>query len=195
MNRERLMADAKALALERVRARGINRRPPRLAIPVGGENVLAALKLGVHLAWRAGRLGDHDKVVGTALARILAGGSLSASDRRSANSTLLESRARGLSEAVRRAEDVGADSVHVENGEAPAQLMHIIDTGTACRCMIPGIQGRWEYMRPAIERSKDRFESSRLRSPASARAAVGSIVRVASTTSSIRSTRSSISAA
>jgi len=75
MNRERLMADAKALALERVRE-GYQPPPPRLAIPVGGENVFAALKLGVHLAWRAGRLGDHDKVVGTALARILAGGSL-----------------------------------------------------------------------------------------------------------------------
>ncbi len=75
MNRERLVADAKALALERVRE---GYQPParRTAIPVGGENVFAALKLGVHLAWRAGRLGDHDKVVGTALARILAGGSL-----------------------------------------------------------------------------------------------------------------------
>jgi 3-hydroxyacyl-CoA dehydrogenase len=75
MNRERLIADAKALALERVRE-GYQPPPRRSAIPVGGENVFAALKLGVHLAWRAGRLGDHDKVVGTALARILAGGSL-----------------------------------------------------------------------------------------------------------------------
>ena len=75
MNRERLMADAKALALERVRE-GYQPPPRRSAIPVGGENVFAALKLGVHLAWRAGRLSDHDKVVGTALAKILAGGSL-----------------------------------------------------------------------------------------------------------------------
>jgi 3-hydroxyacyl-CoA dehydrogenase len=75
MNRERLVADAKAMVLERVRE---GYQPParRTAIPVGGENVFAALKLGVHLAWRAGRLGDHDKVVGGALARILAGGSL-----------------------------------------------------------------------------------------------------------------------
>lgn len=75
MNRERLIADAKALALERVRE-GYQPPPRRTAIPVGGESVLAALKLGVHLAWRAGRIGDHDKVVGTALAGILSGGSL-----------------------------------------------------------------------------------------------------------------------
>jgi 3-hydroxyacyl-CoA dehydrogenase len=75
MNRERLMADARAVALARVRA-GYRPPPKRGAIPVGGDTVLAALKLGVHLAWRAGRIGDHDAVVGRALARILAGGSL-----------------------------------------------------------------------------------------------------------------------
>ena len=48
----------------------------RTAIPVGGEGVLAALKLGVHLAWRAGRISDHDAVVGRTLASILSGGSL-----------------------------------------------------------------------------------------------------------------------
>jgi 3-hydroxyacyl-CoA dehydrogenase len=75
MNRERLMADAKALALARVRE-GYQPPPPRLAVPVGGEGVLAALKLGVHLAWRAGRISDHDKLIGEKLAWILAGGSL-----------------------------------------------------------------------------------------------------------------------
>ena len=38
--------------------------------------MLAALKLGVHLAWRAGRISDHDAVVGRALAHVLAGGAL-----------------------------------------------------------------------------------------------------------------------
>jgi 3-hydroxyacyl-CoA dehydrogenase len=75
MNRERLMADAKALALERV-SEGYQRPSPRTAIPVGGEGVLAALKLGVHLAWRAGRIGNHDVVVGRTLAKVLAGGNL-----------------------------------------------------------------------------------------------------------------------
>ena len=75
MNRERLLANAKAFALERV-AEGYQRPVPRAAIPVGGESVRAALKLGVHLAWRAGRISDHDAVVGRALAHVLAGGAL-----------------------------------------------------------------------------------------------------------------------
>jgi 3-hydroxyacyl-CoA dehydrogenase len=75
MNRDRLIADAKALALERVRD-GYQAQALRAAIPVGGDSVLAALKLGVHLAWRAGRITDHDAVVGRVLAGVLAGGSL-----------------------------------------------------------------------------------------------------------------------
>jgi 3-hydroxyacyl-CoA dehydrogenase len=74
-NRERLIADARAFALERVRE-GYRPPPRRDAIPVGGDSVFAALKLGVHLAWRAGRIGDHDAVIGRTLARVLAGGSL-----------------------------------------------------------------------------------------------------------------------
>ncbi len=73
MNRERLLADAKARALERTRE-GYQAPPRRNAIRVGGESVLAALKLGVHLAWRAGRISDHDAVIGRRLAWILAGG-------------------------------------------------------------------------------------------------------------------------
>ena len=75
MNRERLMADAKAKALERVRE-GYHKPAPRTAIPVGGESVSAALKLGVHLAWRAGRASDHDKAIGRRLAHIFGGGAL-----------------------------------------------------------------------------------------------------------------------
>ncbi|HEV3063421.1 MAG TPA: 3-hydroxyacyl-CoA dehydrogenase/enoyl-CoA hydratase family protein [Vicinamibacterales bacterium] len=75
MNRERLMADAKARALARVQE-GYQKPAPRSAIPVGGEGVLAALKLGIHLALRAGRISDHDAVVGRALANVLSGGAL-----------------------------------------------------------------------------------------------------------------------
>ena len=74
MNRERVVADAKALALERVRE-GYRKPLPR-SVLVGGDGVRAALTLGVHLAWRAGRITDHDAVVGRALALVLAGGSL-----------------------------------------------------------------------------------------------------------------------
>jgi len=75
MNRERLMADAKAKALERVRE-GYHKPAPRTAIRVGGEAVTAALKLGVHLAWRAGRASDHDALIGRKLAHIFGGGQL-----------------------------------------------------------------------------------------------------------------------
>jgi 3-hydroxyacyl-CoA dehydrogenase len=75
MNRDRLIADAKERALERVRE-GYQRPIPRTAIPVGGENVRAALDLGVHLALRAARISEHDAVIGRKLAWILAGGSL-----------------------------------------------------------------------------------------------------------------------
>jgi 3-hydroxyacyl-CoA dehydrogenase len=74
MNRERLISDAKALARERARE---GYAPPAAApITVGGDSVSAALKLGVHLAWRAGRISDHDAVIGRTLAHLMGGGSL-----------------------------------------------------------------------------------------------------------------------
>jgi 3-hydroxyacyl-CoA dehydrogenase len=73
MNRERLIADAKARALSRV-AEGYAPPPPQNAIVVGGADVLATLLVGVHLAHRAGRLSDHDATIGRALARVISGG-------------------------------------------------------------------------------------------------------------------------
>ena len=75
MDRERLMADAKAMVLERVRE-GYRAPGPRTAIPVGGEEARAALELGIHLAWRGGAISDHDARIGRALARIMTGGDL-----------------------------------------------------------------------------------------------------------------------
>jgi 3-hydroxyacyl-CoA dehydrogenase len=75
MNRDRLVYDAKQLAL--TRARDGYRPPVRpTEIPVGGDTVRAMLDLGVHLAWRAGRISDHDAVIGRKLSWILSGGSL-----------------------------------------------------------------------------------------------------------------------
>jgi len=73
MNRERLIADAKARALERVRE-GYHKPALRASIPVGGASLRAALQLGVHLAWRSGRASDHDALIGRKLAHIFAGG-------------------------------------------------------------------------------------------------------------------------
>jgi 3-hydroxyacyl-CoA dehydrogenase len=71
MNRERLIADAKTTVL----AHAGNYVPPQSRpIRAGGEGVYAALKLGVHLAWRAGRISDHDALIGRKLAAIVGGG-------------------------------------------------------------------------------------------------------------------------
>jgi 3-hydroxyacyl-CoA dehydrogenase len=75
MNRDRLLADAKAHALQRV-ADGYQPPVAPTAIRVGGDAVLAPLKLGIHLAWRAGRISDHDALIGRKLATIMAGGTL-----------------------------------------------------------------------------------------------------------------------
>jgi 3-hydroxyacyl-CoA dehydrogenase len=75
MNRERLLADAKARALQRV-ADGYQRPPARTAIRVGGDTVLAPLALGIHLALRAGRISDHDALIARKLATVVAGGAI-----------------------------------------------------------------------------------------------------------------------
>jgi 3-hydroxyacyl-CoA dehydrogenase len=75
MNRERLIAGAKQRALDRVRD-GYQPPAPRRAVRVGGESLRAALQLGVHLARRAGRISDHDALIGRKLATILTGGDL-----------------------------------------------------------------------------------------------------------------------
>ncbi len=75
MDRGRLMSDAKAMVLERVRE-GYRAPDPRTAILVGGEEARAALELGIHLAWRGGAISDHDARIGRALARIMTGGDL-----------------------------------------------------------------------------------------------------------------------
>ncbi len=74
MNRERLLTEAKAAALDMARP-GYQPPAPR-DISVGGAGVRAALDLGVHLAWRGGHISDHDAHIGRTLSRILAGGDL-----------------------------------------------------------------------------------------------------------------------
>lgn len=75
MNRARLLSDAKARAL--ALAHGGYRPPrPRRPVPVGGDGMRAALELGVHLAWRGGRISAHDALIGRRLAHVLAGGAL-----------------------------------------------------------------------------------------------------------------------
>jgi 3-hydroxyacyl-CoA dehydrogenase len=76
MNRDRLLADAKACALENARL-GYKAPVPRDDIPAPGENILATLKLGVHLMRQAEYISDHDQKIGNKVAEVLCGGAVS----------------------------------------------------------------------------------------------------------------------
>jgi 3-hydroxyacyl-CoA dehydrogenase len=75
MNRERVLSDAKGRALELARA---GYEPPvmRTDIPAPGENILAALKMGVHLMRQGDYISDHEKKLGTKIAEVLCGGNV-----------------------------------------------------------------------------------------------------------------------
>ncbi|HKN72982.1 MAG TPA: 3-hydroxyacyl-CoA dehydrogenase NAD-binding domain-containing protein [Terriglobales bacterium] len=75
MNRERVLSDAKARALELLRA---GYEPPvmRTNIPAPGENILATLKLGVHLMWQSEYISDHELKLATKIAEVLCGGNI-----------------------------------------------------------------------------------------------------------------------
>ncbi len=73
MNRERVLTDAKARALELVRA-GYEPSIPRTDIPAPGENLLAALKMGVYLMRQGDFITDHEVKLGTKIAEVLCGG-------------------------------------------------------------------------------------------------------------------------
>src|ERR1700716_1342482 len=77
MKRERVLADAKARALELV---GAGYEPPvmRTDIPAPGENILAALKMGVHLMRQGDYISDHEQKLGTKIAEVLCGGNITA---------------------------------------------------------------------------------------------------------------------
>jgi 3-hydroxyacyl-CoA dehydrogenase len=75
MNRERVLTDAKARALELVRA-GYEPPQPRTDIPAPGENVLAALRLGVHIMRQGEYISDHEVKIATKVAEVLCGGNV-----------------------------------------------------------------------------------------------------------------------
>src|SRR5205809_2334117 len=75
MNRERVLADAKTRALELVRT-GYEPPMPRTDIPAPGENLLAALKLGVHLMRQGEYITEYEVKLGTKIAEVLCGGNM-----------------------------------------------------------------------------------------------------------------------
>jgi 3-hydroxyacyl-CoA dehydrogenase len=73
MNRERVLTDAKNRALELVRA-GYEPPVPRTDIPAPGENLLAALKMGVHLMRQGEYITDYEVKLGGKIAEVICGG-------------------------------------------------------------------------------------------------------------------------
>jgi len=75
MNRERVLSDAKARALELARS---GYEPPvmRTDVPAPGENVLATLRMGVYLMRQGGYISDHEVKLGTKIAEVLCGGNV-----------------------------------------------------------------------------------------------------------------------
>jgi 3-hydroxyacyl-CoA dehydrogenase len=75
MNRERVLSDAKARALELVRA-GYEPPVPRTDIPAPGEGLLATLKLGVHMMRQGDFITDYEVKLGAKIAEVLCGGNV-----------------------------------------------------------------------------------------------------------------------
>ncbi len=75
MNRERVLADAKARALELVRT-GYEPPQPRTNIPAPGENILAALKMGVYLMRQGDYITEYEVKLATKIAEVLCGGNV-----------------------------------------------------------------------------------------------------------------------
>jgi len=75
MNRERVLSDAKARALDLVRA-GYRPPAPRADIPAPGENILATLKLGVHIMRQGDYITEYEVKLATKIAEVLCGGNI-----------------------------------------------------------------------------------------------------------------------
>jgi 3-hydroxyacyl-CoA dehydrogenase len=75
MNRERVLSDAKARALELVKA---GYEPPvmRTDIPAPGESIWAVLKLGVHMMRQGDYITEYEVKLATKIAEVLCGGSI-----------------------------------------------------------------------------------------------------------------------
>jgi 3-hydroxyacyl-CoA dehydrogenase len=89
MNRDRLIADAKQVALDMVKL-GYRPGSPREDILVLGQPAFAKMKLGLHLMRRGEFISEYDVVVGTELAKVLSGGGEFTSAQRVSEQYLLD---------------------------------------------------------------------------------------------------------
>ncbi len=76
MNRERVLSDAKLRALEMARS-GYEPPQPRTDVPAPGENILAALKMGVYLMRQGDYITEYEVKIGNKVAEVLCGGNVS----------------------------------------------------------------------------------------------------------------------
>jgi 3-hydroxyacyl-CoA dehydrogenase len=75
MNRERVLSDAKARALE-LSIAGYEPPVPRTDIPAPGETLLGTLKMGVHLMRQGDYITDYEVKLGGKIAEVLCGGNV-----------------------------------------------------------------------------------------------------------------------
>jgi 3-hydroxyacyl-CoA dehydrogenase len=75
MNRERVLSDAKTRAVEVLRA-GYEPPVPRTNIPAPGENLLATLKMGIHMMRQGDFITDYEVKLGAKIAEVLCGGNV-----------------------------------------------------------------------------------------------------------------------
>jgi len=117
MNPERLIDDAKQLALSLIPAYAPG--APRTDIAVSGEEGFALMKMGVWMAHEGGYVSDYDAVVGEKLAYVLSGGRLTGNPQVSEQYLLDLEREAFLSLCGRR--------------ETQARMQHMLKTGKALR--------------------------------------------------------------
>jgi 3-hydroxyacyl-CoA dehydrogenase len=118
MNRRHAIEDARRDALALAEA-GWTPPQPRALVPVGGAETFARLSLGIHLALRAGRISEHDALIGRKIAQVLAGGPLSQASTVSEQALLDLEREAFLSLCGER--------------KTPERMAHLLKTGKPLR--------------------------------------------------------------
>ncbi len=117
MNPERLLEDAKRLALSLVKTYAPG--APRTDITVSGAEGYALMKMGVYLARQGGYISDYDAFIGEKLAHILSGGRLTGTPQVSEQFLLDLEREAFLSLCGRK--------------ETQARIQHMLKTGKPLR--------------------------------------------------------------
>ena len=121
MNRERVLSDAKARALELV-SRGIPTACARDRYPAPGENILAALKMGVHLMRQGDYITEYEVKLARKIAEVLCGGDVTPGTPVS-EQYILDLEREGFKSLCGRTQNAGKDSVHAENRQDTEELV------------------------------------------------------------------------